>query len=32
MNKKVWKTLIDVAIMILTALGGYVGASAAQVI
>ena len=31
MNKKVWKTLIDVDIMILTALGGYVGASAAQV-
>ena len=32
MEKKTWKTLIDVLIMILTALGGYVGASAASVI
>lgn len=31
MEKKTWKTLIDVLIMLLTALGGYVGASAAQV-
>lgn len=32
MNKKAWKTIIDVLIMALTALGGYIGASAAQVI
>lgn len=28
MNKKFWKTLVDVAIMVLTAIGGYLGASA----
>lgn len=28
MNKKFWKTLVDIAIMLLTAIGGYLGASA----
>lgn len=28
MNKKFWKILVDVAIMVLTAIGGYLGASA----
>lgn len=28
MNKKLLKTLVDIAIMLLTALGGYLGASA----
>lgn len=28
MNRKTWKMLVDLAIMILTAIGGYLGASA----
>lgn len=28
MNKKFWKTIVDIAIMLLTAIGGYLGASA----
>ena len=30
MDKKVWKTIIDIVIMALTAIGGYLGASAAN--
>ena len=29
MDKKFWKTIIDIVIMALTAIGGYLGASAA---
>lgn len=32
MDKKLGKTIVDVLIMILTAIGGYLGASAASVI
>lgn len=32
MDKKLSKTIIDVLIMILTAIGGYLGASAASVL
>lgn len=32
MDKKLGKTIIDVLIMILTAIGGYLGASAASVL
>lgn len=28
MNKETWKRIIDLAIMLLTAIGGYLGASA----
>lgn len=28
MSKKTWKTIVDFAIMLLTAIGGYLGASA----
>lgn len=28
MNKSKWKVIVDLAIMLLTALGGYLGASA----
>lgn len=31
MDKKLGKTIIDVLIMVLTAIGGYLGASAASV-
>lgn len=31
MEKKAWKSIIDILIMVLTAIGGYVGASAASV-
>lgn len=31
MDKKLGKTIIDVVIMVLTALGGYLGASAATI-
>lgn len=32
MDKKLGKTIVDVLIMILTAIGGYLGASAASVL
>lgn len=32
MDKKLGKTIVDVLIMILTAIGGYLGASAASIL